>query len=82
LRPFIDTRAEVFCKSNNKKEDIINDYFDVAFEKTHYRELIRKYKLTHFLVGKTDLLYVYLPEYPDFELLFADGVFKVFSKKT
>ena len=82
LRPFIDTRAEVFCKSNNKKEDIINDYFDVAFGKTHYRELIRKYELTHFLVGKTDLLYVYLPEDPDFELLFVDGDFKVFSKKT
>jgi hypothetical protein len=82
LRPFIDTRAEVFCKSNNQKENIIDDYFDVAFGKTHYRELIKKYELTHFLVGKTDILNVYLPKDPDFEMLFSDDNFKVFTLKT
>ena len=82
LRPFIDARAEVFFKSNNHKEDIIDDYFNVRLGKTHYRELIKKYKLTHFLVGKTDMLYVYLPEDPDFELLFTDGDYKLFALKT
>ncbi len=82
LRPFIDARAEVFFKSNNKKENIIDDYFDVVFGKTHYRELIKKYDLTHFLVGKTDILNVYLPKDPDFELLFSDDEFKVFTLKT
>lgn len=82
LHPFIDTRAEAFIKSNNQKEDIIDDYFNAAFGKMHYRKLIDKYKLTHFLVEKTDLLYAYLPEDPDFELLLTDGDFKLFAHKT
>jgi len=85
LRPFIDARAEVFYKSNNQKEDIIDDYFNVCLGKMHYRELIKRYNLTHFLVGKTDYpLYVYLPEDPNFVLLFtdADANFKVFALKT
>ena len=85
LRPFIDARAEVFCKSNNQKENIIDDYFNVKLGKMHYRELIKRYKLTHFLVGKTDYpLHVYLPEDPNFVLLFtdADANFKVFALKT
>jgi hypothetical protein len=82
LRPFIDARAEVFLKSNNRKENILDDYFNVSLGKTHYRELIEKYKLTHFLVGKSDmLLFTYMSEDPDFELLFTDGDFKVFALK-
>jgi hypothetical protein len=83
LRPFIDARAEVFYKSNNQKEDIADDYFNVKLGKMHYRELIDRYKLTHFLVGKNDVpLYVYLSEDPNFELLFTDDDFKVFAFKT
>jgi len=82
LKPFIDARADVFYKSNNLKEEIIDDYFNTNLGKVHYRELIKKYNLTHFLVAKTDLLYVYLPEDPDFELLFSDNDYKVFNLKT
>jgi hypothetical protein len=82
LRPFIDARAEVFFKSNNQKSDIIGDYFDARLGKAHYRKLIDKYNLTHFLVGKTDILFVYLPKDPDFEMLFSDEDFRVFALKT
>ncbi len=82
LRPFIDARAEVFFKSNNQQSDIINDYFDATIGKTHYRDFIEKYELTHFLVEKTDILYVYLPKDTAFELLFSDGDFSVFALKS
>jgi hypothetical protein len=83
LRPFIDARAEVFLKSNNRKADILDDYFDVLAGKKHYRELIERYQLTHFLVGKSDMLFdVYLSNDPDAELLFSDNDFKVFRIKS
>lgn len=82
LHPFMDARAEVFFKSNNKKEDFIDDYFHVQLGKSHYREIIDKYQLTHFLVDQTDLLFTYLPQDPDFELLYEDGEFKVFALKS
>lgn len=81
LRPFMDARAEVFYKSNNGQADIINDYFDMLVGKTHYSELVKKYRLTHFLVEKSDLLAVYLPKDPDYKLLFTDGDFMVFALK-
>jgi hypothetical protein len=45
--------------------------------------LIERYQLTHFLVGKSDMLFdVYLSNDPDIELLFSDNDFKVFEIKS
>ena len=49
IRAFIDSRAEVFIKKLNKKDDILVDYFK-ALAGEHYGGVIGKYKYSHLLV--------------------------------
>ncbi len=79
LKTFIDSRAEVFLKSLNKKDDIIIDYLNVRSGYIHYKKFIRKYSFTHFLVSKGDALNVYLREDPDYKKLYEDDKFLVYE---
>ena len=59
--PYMDGRAEIFLKSNNKKEDILNEYFDVYYGKTDIAKFLKKYDFDYLIVGKADyFLYNYL----------------------
>lgn len=59
--PYMDGRAEIFLKSNNEKEDILNEYFDVYRGKTDIAKFLKKYDFDYLIVGKADyFLYNYL----------------------
>lgn len=79
LRTFIDSRAEVFLKSLNKKDDIILDYLDVRSSKLHYRHFVEKYSFTHLLVGKGDPINVYLKEDSGYKKLYEDKMYLVYK---
>lgn len=81
IKPFIDTRAEVFLKSNNKKEDILHDYCEVLIGKVHYTDLVDKYRFTHFLTVRGSLMDTYLSRDPDMLLLYEDERYKVLERK-
>jgi hypothetical protein len=81
IRPFIDTRADVFLKSNNKKEDILNDYCEVYLGKIHYLDFIEKYRFTHFLAVRGSLMDTYLSRDPDILLLYEDERYRVLQRK-
>lgn len=81
IKPFIDPRAEVFLKSNNKKEDILNDYCEVYLGKIHYLDLIQKYRFTHFLTVRGSLMDTYLSRDPDILLLYEDEKYRVLERK-
>lgn len=80
LKTFIDSRAEVFLKSLNKKDDIIIDYLNVRSGSMHYKRFIEKYSFTHFLVNNGDSLYVYLREDPGYKKIYGDKRFLVYEK--
>jgi len=54
---YIDPRAEVYLKKNNKKADIHNEYYDFEFNKIERDEFLNKYKFDFLLVDMTDRLY-------------------------
>jgi hypothetical protein len=54
IKTFIDSRAEVFTKKLNGKEDIFKDYVEASTGKQYYADLIKKYAFTHFLVGREE----------------------------
>lgn len=56
-KAYIDPRAEVFLKKNNKKEDIFKENYDVQHGTSSIEKFINKYKFTHLLVQNTDKLY-------------------------
>jgi len=80
IKPFIDARAEVFIKENNKKADILNDLVALDAGELPYQTFIKKYKLNTFIVAHKDLLAVYLAEDPDYALVYHDKDFMLFRK--
>ena len=57
---YMDTRAEIFLKKNNKKEDIFDEYYKVLIGKIDYEKFTKKYNFTHLLVNKNTKIDDYL----------------------
>lgn len=69
LHPYLDTRAEVYIKANNHQKDILQEYYDLETAAISYREFLSRYNFDYILTAKKDLLYTYLKEDPDYELI-------------
>jgi hypothetical protein len=80
LKPYIDTRAEVFVKKNNKKEDIMKEYVLLQSGNTYYRNVLDKYNFTHLIVSNTDILYNYLHYDRDYRMAYSNKEYRVFEK--
>ena len=57
---YIDPRAEVFLKKNNKKEDIFYEYYNLNKDFEKIQPFLKKYKFDYLLISKSHdyLLYV------------------------
>jgi len=82
LKPFIDARAEVFIKANNRKADILQDLIDLESGKMHYSKFIQKYKLNVFLLEREDLLETYLDNDPQYVMVYKDKDAIIFKRKS
>lgn len=69
LRPYIDPRAEVFLKANNHQKDILQEYYDLETATIPYQEFLSRYDFDYILTEKGDILYTYLKEDPNYELV-------------
>ena len=59
-KPYIDTRAEVYLKVNNKKEDIFHEFYLLMNGKLDYDSFLKKYNFKYLLVDKKEPMYRYL----------------------
>lgn len=57
LKPYIDTRAEVFLKKNNHKEDIMKEYYLVYNGYISYDEFVNKYKFDYMIIMENERIY-------------------------
>lgn len=80
IRPFIDSRADVFLKSNNRKEDILNDYFELLIGRIYYKDFIDKYRFSHYLTVRGSLMDTYLSRDSHVQPLYEDGKFRIFQQ--
>lgn len=58
--PYIDGRVEVFVKANNHQEDIMLEYYNMSFGILDVEKFLDKYKFTHLVVDKNEILCKYL----------------------
>ena len=56
-RAYIDPRMEVFLESNNQKEDIFLEYYDLQNGKMNKQEFLDKYDFDYLIVRGYDALY-------------------------
>lgn len=57
MKLYIDSRAEVFLKANNKKEDIFKEYFKLQNNQLNYKEFLDKYNFDYLIIVESDYLY-------------------------
>jgi hypothetical protein len=80
IKTFLDSRAEIFTKKLNGKEDILGDYFYVMMGKTYYSDFVSKYSFTHFLVYKEELLDNCLKHDKKYRVVFHDKKYVLYEK--
>ncbi len=70
IKCYIDSRAEVFLKKNNRQKEIFNEFYDLHFGFLDYRDFFAKYDFNYAMVTTTEhLIYDALKKDADFELL-------------
>ncbi len=79
VKSFLDTRAEVFIKACNGKDDILNDYVQLQCGLYDYRSFIEKYGFTHILASYYDSLFVSLENDPDYIVIYEDDYCRVYE---
>ena len=57
---YIDSRAEVFLKKMNHKEDILEEYYQVLTGEINYSDFIQKYHFQLLIVHQNSAFYHYL----------------------
>jgi hypothetical protein len=79
LPTYIDPRAEVYFKKQNKKDDIFNEYIELKYGKVYYKEVMRKYNFTHLIVEKGELLDTYLQKDENYIVIFENEKYKLYK---
>jgi hypothetical protein len=79
FKVYIDPRAEVFLKTNNKKYNIMEEFAFMQTGKKYYKEVLDKYNFTHILVWKNDILNTYLPYDENYKMIYSSDYYKIFE---
>lgn len=81
LKPYIDSRAEIFLKSNNKKKDILKEYYLLSNNRLDYNKFIDEYKFTHLIVSKGENIYGYIKNDKKYKVIFKGKGYMIFERK-
>ena len=73
-KTYLDPRAEVFLKSNNKKADILLEYVNLQVGSLLYQDFLNKYEFDYLVIEKEDFLSIYLQKEKNYELIYDDKV--------
>lgn len=82
IHVYIDPRAEVFLKENNKKFDYFSEYITLQSGDIYYKDFLDKYIFTHILVSKKDILYTYLQRDNDYVVVYEDSDCRIYIQRT
>ena len=80
IKAFIDSRSGVFTEEFNPGVTILNDWIDVFYGGIHYEEIFEKYKITHALLAKEEIVNAYIIKDPVWKLVYQDDSFLLYEK--
>lgn len=55
-KTYMDTRAEVFLKANNKKRDIFHEFYLLMSDQIDYNSFLKKYNFKYLVINKNEPL--------------------------
>ncbi len=78
FHPYFDTRAEVYTKKANKKEDLFTEAMLINESCYNYRDFMKKYNFTHLVVYRDNCLYNYLKN-DEYKIIYEDKYYAIFE---
>lgn len=81
LKVYIDTRAEIFSKKINHKEDIIKEFYLLSKGYLKYNKFINKYKFDYMIIDKNDWLYSRVLKDTNYKRVYKEKKYAVFEHK-
>lgn len=81
-KAYLDSRAEVFLKRNNGKEDILKEWENVLNGKINEEEFLGKYNFDYLIVDKYHEERLYEMQNENYEIIYdnGEGEMRVFKK--
>lgn len=79
IKCYIDPRAEIFLKGNNKQKDIMEEYYLLQIGNLDVNEFLEKYKFAYLLVIETDYLYNNMDDIENYKLVYENVSIDEFS---
>lgn len=77
IKVFIDSRADLYTKEFNKREyEILEDYMNTS---KNYKEIFKRYNITHAILDKEEKTYFVLRENKDNKVLYEDDYFILYE---
>ena len=77
---FIDSRSGIFCKEFNDTS-ILEDWSNASFGKIDYKNIFKKYNITHALLYKDEIISQYIDDDPNYKKIYEDDYFVIYEKK-
>lgn len=81
LKPYIDGRAEIFLKANNKKENILKEYYLLSNDHLDYKKFVDKYQFTHLILSKDESLYHHISNDKNYRRIYRGKDYEIYEKK-
>ena len=75
-KTYLDPRAEVFLKANNKKSDIFIEYYNLQNNELNGYDFLNKYKFDVLILDRDDVLNKYVNNY---KIVYSDNYRSVFE---
>lgn len=80
LKSYIDTRAEIFIKKVNHKEEIIKEYYNLCNKNLSYNKFINKYKFDYMIVMKNETIYNSVLKDKEYKTIYSTKKYKIFKR--
>ena len=77
---FIDSRSGVFSREFNDTS-ILEDWYKSINGETDYKEIFKKYNITHALLYKDELISQYIDDDTNYNMIYEDDYFVLYEKK-
>lgn len=84
FKAYMDPRAEVFLKANNKQKDVFEEYIKMQYGKLYYKDVLSQYEFDYLITDESDILHIYLKQDKDYEIIYEDEnsrIYKPISKE-
>lgn len=78
--PYIDSRAEIFLKANNKKEDVFVEYYNLTNGKLNLEKFLKKYDFDYLVVLGNESLFHKLNNSDNYNLVLSHNGKYLFRK--